>query len=109
FDGVIEQLGTWIDQPPGLDRPHPVGTDTVRAMTVHQAKGLEFPVVVLWDARALWSDRARYEAWTADRDGRGWAMRLDLVRWEEPPGLELADRVSAMRSAERKRLVYVAA
>jgi ATP-dependent helicase/nuclease subunit A len=65
--------------------------------------------VVLWDARATWSERTTYDAWTVDRDGRGWALRLDLVRWEEPAGLEIAERERDMRRAERKRLVYVAA
>jgi ATP-dependent exoDNAse (exonuclease V) beta subunit len=109
FDATIERLRTWIDQPAALDRPHPLGGDTVRALTIHQAKGLEFPVVVLWDARATWNERTTYDAWTVDRDGRGWALRLDLVRWEEPAGLEIAERERDMRRAERKRLVYVAA
>jgi ATP-dependent helicase/nuclease subunit A len=109
FDATIERLRTWIDEPAGLDRPHPVGGDTVRVMTIHQAKGLEFPAVMLWDARATWNERTTYDAWTVDRDGRGWALRLDLVRWEEPPGLDIAERERDMRRAERKRLIYVAA
>ena len=109
FDTAVEHLRAWIDDPQQLDRPHPVGGDTVRAMTIHQAKGLEFPVVVWWDARAAWAERASYEPWTVERDGRGWAMSLDRVRWEEPVGLEIAERERSMRQAERKRLVYVAA
>lgn len=109
FDAVMERVRSWIDHPPGLDRPHPVGDEAVRVMTVHQAKGLEFPVVMLWDARASWTERATCGAWTVERDGRGWAMRLDMVKWEEPAGLEIAARERRMREAERKRLVYVAA
>lgn len=109
FDGTMEQLRGWIDQPPRLDRPHPVGGEAVRIMTVHQAKGLEFPVVVLWDGRATWKERVTYDPWAVDRDGRGWAMRIDAVRWEEPPGLGIGDVEHAMREQERKRLVYVAA
>ena len=109
FDAVIERAGQWIEHPQGLDRPHPVDGDSVRVMTVHQAKGLEFPVVMLWDARASWNERASCEAWTVEREGRGWAMRLDRVRWEEPPGLAIAEHERDMRRAERKRLVYVAA
>lgn len=109
FDATIESVRGWIDRPQGLDRPHPVGGESVRAMTVHQAKGLEFPVVVLWDARAAWAERARYEPWLVDRDGRGWALRLDTLRYEQPPQLEIDRRERLFREAERKRLAYVAA
>jgi len=109
FDAVIERARSWIVEPRGLDRPHPIGDDTVRVMTIHQAKGLEFPAVMLWDARAMWTERMTYEPWTVERDGRGWALRLDMLKWEEPAGLEIAARERKMREAERKRLIYVAA
>jgi ATP-dependent helicase/nuclease subunit A len=92
-----------------MDRPHPVSGDAVRVMTVHQAKGLEFSIVVLWDARASWSERATNDPWVVDRDSGGWALQLDGLRWEEPPGQELAARERRMREAERTRLAYVAA
>ncbi|MGN6107976.1 MAG: UvrD-helicase domain-containing protein, partial [Kofleriaceae bacterium] len=108
FDGAVDRVRGWLTRPTGLDRPHPVDGNTIRVMTVHQAKGLEFPVVVLWDGRAAWTERATFDAWTVERDGRGWALRLDGLRWGEPAGLEIVERERAMRSCERKRLVYVA-
>jgi ATP-dependent helicase/nuclease subunit A len=109
FDATMERLRGWIDHPQALDRPLPVTGDVVRVMTIHQAKGLEFPVVMLWDGRAVWKERVAYDAWTVERDGQGWAMRLELLSWEEPAGLEIERRERRMREAERKRLVYVAA
>jgi ATP-dependent helicase/nuclease subunit A len=109
FDGTMEQLRDWIDRPPRIDRPPPVSGEAVRIMTVHQAKGLEFPVVVLWDASATWKEPVTYDAWSVDRDGRGWSMRLDTLRWDEPADLGILAVEHTMRQQERKRLVYVAA
>jgi ATP-dependent helicase/nuclease subunit A len=76
---------------------------------VHQAKGLEFPIVVLWDGRQLMRPSDGGSAWRMDRDGRGWAIRLEKLEWEEPAGTGIAEREAAYAQAERKRVVYVAA
>jgi ATP-dependent helicase/nuclease subunit A len=109
FDATMERVRGWIERPQALDRPHPVTGDAVRVTTIHQAKGLEFPVVMLWDGRAAWRERHSHDAWRVERDGRGWAIRLDGLTWEEPAGLDLAERERLQREAERRRLVYVAA
>jgi ATP-dependent helicase/nuclease subunit A len=78
-------------------------------MTVHQAKGLEFPVVILWDGRCPFRTYEGRPPWRMDRDARGWAIGLQDLKWEEPEGLDLAGREKRYAEAERKRVVYVAA
>ena len=110
FDAAVERVRPWIESPRRLERPHPVSNDVVRVMTIHQAKGLEFPIVVLWDANASSKDRrADNSAWTVEREGRGWSLSLGHLQWEEPSGLGIARHERRMRDAERKRLVYVGA
>jgi ATP-dependent helicase/nuclease subunit A len=73
YDSVTARLREWIERPVELDPPHPVGTEALQVMTVHQAKGLEFPVVVVWDGKGQWRTRPDSFAWRVERDGRGLA------------------------------------
>jgi ATP-dependent helicase/nuclease subunit A len=109
YDAATARMRDWVNEPVQLDPPHPVGTDAVQALTVHQAKGLEFPVVVFWDGRLTWDTRIDRGAWRMERDGRGWVMHLEGLDWEEPAGLRLKDTEKAYLDAERRRVVYVAA
>ncbi len=96
------------DPAPAAD-PLPTG-GVVRFLTVHEAKGNQFPVVVLCD---LWggppSERAHLYASARDARAGLWLR----TPWGEPaaesPGtaeLRAADRLAAQ--AERVRLLYVA-
>lgn len=80
------------------------GTEGVRLMTVHRAKGLEFPVVILCDPTAPMSQRnpSRY----VDAGRRLWAMPLvGCAPLELVDGRDLALRHDR---EEAVRLLYVA-
>ncbi len=106
FRQVIELFETEAEQ--GGSREAPIveeGTDGVRMMTVHGAKGLEFPVVVFAEPTAN-AMRKRPSHWV-DPELRLWAQSLaDCEPWDlrdhETEVLEL-DRHEALR------LAYVAA
>jgi ATP-dependent helicase/nuclease subunit A len=83
--------------------------NVVRLMTIHQAKGLEFPVVIIPD---LHREQKPHDAWyTLDRhkgfsvrvpDGRGQAVRGSLFN-------QLRQRARWREEFESMRLLYVAA
>jgi len=80
------------------------GTDGVRFMTVHKAKGLEFPVVILVDpsANATFRDPSRY----VDAKRKLWAVPLCGASPKE-----LLDRKAEILQQDREeahRLLYVA-
>jgi len=81
------------------------GSDGVRLMTVHKAKGLEFPVVVLADIACKLSlaDAARY----LDPERKLCAMRLG--GWSPLELLENNAQEAKRDEAEGVRLAYVAA
>jgi ATP-dependent exoDNAse (exonuclease V) beta subunit len=106
FRGFVEELREQADGGQAAEAPIlEEGSDGVRLMTVHKAKGLEFPVVILADMTA----KLRNER--ADRliDRAKNACYLRLGRWTP---IELAtheDLEIARDEAEGVRIAYVAA
>ncbi len=106
FRGFVDELrvaaeGASAGEAPILEE----GSDGVRMMTVHKAKGLEFPVVILADPTCKLS-RAEAGRWI-DRENRLCALKLG--GWA-PIDLVLHDPEEAARDrTEAERLAYVAA
>jgi ATP-dependent helicase/nuclease subunit A len=106
FRGFVDELRLAADAAHAAEAPIlEEGSDGVRMMTVHKAKGLEFPVVVLAD---LTCKLARAEAgrWL---DTANNMCALKIGGWS-PIDLLLHDAEEAARDrAESQRLTYVAA
>ncbi|MHB2020252.1 MAG: UvrD-helicase domain-containing protein, partial [Candidatus Xenobia bacterium] len=106
FRSFIERLQEDAEQGETADAPIlEEGNEGVRIMTVHKAKGLEFPVVILCDPTA---SEARQEAsrWM-DAERNLCAMRLCDV--SPPELLEAQDEERHREEEETVRLLYVAA
>ncbi len=108
YDGVTEIARSWAVDPVFLDAAEPIGDNAVRVMTIHSAKGLEFPVTILWDGFQTFSDRVS-ASWRVERDGRAWALGIGPVAIENRPGGRLLEREQHFGEEERKRMYYVAA
>lgn len=110
FDGATAELRRWaVDAPPQLDAPHPVASEAVQVLSIHQAKGLEFPLVGLWDAQAGWEPRAGGGAWAVSPSGAEWSVGISGLDCSEPESSTWGEREHCFAAAERRRLVYVAA
>jgi len=106
FRRFVERLGEGAEQGGTSDAPIiEEGTGGVRLMTVHRAKGLEFPVVVLADitAKEAPTEPQRF----VDPEGHLCAMRL--AGCAPPELLEQREEEHEREREEATRVLYVAA
>lgn len=106
FRGFVDELRIAAETAQAAEAPIlEEGSDGVRMMTVHKAKGLEFPVVILADLTCKLS-RPEAGRWI---DPEAKLCALKIGGWA-PIDLVLHDAEEAARDrAESERLAYVAA
>jgi ATP-dependent exoDNAse (exonuclease V) beta subunit len=106
FRGFVDELREAAEHAQAAEAPIlEEGSDGVRLMTVHKAKGLEFPIVILADLTCKLS-RAEAGRWL---DPANNVCALKIGGWA-PIDLLLHDPEEAARDrAESERLTYVAA
>jgi ATP-dependent helicase/nuclease subunit A len=86
----------------------PSRKNAVRFMTIHGAKGLEFPLVVLADLKKKFNlDDTRPHALTHAEAGIGLWHNDGLSRYPTPPHHVAAQRIEWETKAEELRLLYV--
>ena len=106
FRGFVERMHEEAESGEAPEAPIlEEGSDGVRIMTVHKAKGLEFPVVILADptAKLAHSHASRYIA--PERD----LCAVQIAGWSPVDLLDHDEEESARDQAEGVRVAYVAA
>jgi ATP-dependent exoDNAse (exonuclease V) beta subunit len=106
FRGFVDALTAAADTTQASEAPIlEEGSDGVRIMTVHKAKGLEFPVVILADVTCKLA-RAEASRWL-DPDARRCALKIG--GWAPIDLILHGGEEAARDQAEAQRLAYVAA
>lgn len=100
-----------------LDTAAPSPSSSVKLMTVHRSKGLEFDVVLLPDVtRGVFPTNQSRDRWTKNEQTMPFELRGDyddfptVASWEGNKGVKaFDDEMKALSEVEERRLAYVAA
>jgi ATP-dependent helicase/nuclease subunit A len=104
FVTLLQERITTAREEPDLPSTRPGDPQTVRILSIHKAKGLEAPIVVLFDAADNFSPRTD----TVPLWDRG-AIAVGFRGGCQPPGWDaLVKQEEAKAWAEARRLLYVA-
>ncbi|MDX6251699.1 MAG: ATP-dependent helicase UvrD/PcrA [Kribbellaceae bacterium] len=115
LDGLLAYLAAEEEYAAGLDLAVPSEADSVKLLTTHRSKGLEWPVVYVPTLvqKVFPSDRGR-DKWTTNAKVLPWPLRGDadtLPHFHDlsNAGLKVfADECKDVNSLEERRLGYVA-
>jgi ATP-dependent helicase/nuclease subunit A len=104
FTLLLEERATGLSEEPDLPTTRPGDQGTVRILSIHKAKGLEAPIVALYDQTA--SLQTRSDVIPLWAEGK---VAVGFVEGCRPPGWNgLQERDRARAWAEGRRLLYVA-
>jgi ATP-dependent helicase/nuclease subunit A len=104
FVRLLEERIASAREEPDLPRTRPLDPDTLRILSIHKAKGLEAPVVAIFDCAD--DARTRPDNVPLWQEGR---IAIGFRQGCQPPGWdELKRREEARGQAEMRRLLYVA-
>lgn len=109
----VEYVSGIISQNTKISDEDAVTDNTVRIMTVHKSKGLEFPIVFLYGAEKKIEDQdSKKNMIFSPNDNIGIAFKISdntgLGQIESPYRIALANNVSEKSSEEEIRILYVA-
>ena len=112
-DDSLRPFVRWLSERSATDLPEAesatseAADNVVRVLTMHQAKGLEFPIVILPKLASGSIDKSTF---IVDREQNriDFAIGPQADRWETEGFSRAAERELAYRDAEQRRLLYVA-
>src|SRR6058998_1111702 len=106
--GFVELLKARLADPPDESESglaEEASREAVRIMSVHKAKGLEFPIVILVGLQA--GTKPPYEPIQVQQDWSTGVLGLRLGDRCTLGGVYVAEKLEARLEAERRRLLYV--